>query len=400
MRIVSVCRQVPRPDNPAAGTSVVNRVAAMSRVADVTMIQPVPYMPLVRPLPAWAAEGERRVGELVVAQAPMFYIPGVFKFADPWWLERAVAPRVRALHASAPVDVIDGHFAYPDGVGCVTLARRLGVSSFITIRGVEVEQLKIPGKRARIVAAMRAATGCISVSHSLKKVAVDHGVPEEQITVIHNAIDTRTFSRGDKGAARAALGVQADADLIVSVGYLVSGKRHHLLIEAFARVLRNRPGGQLVIVGGASFEPAYPAQLQRLAHDLGVADRVRFAGNIPADQVARWLHAADVFALATEREGCCNAVLEALATGLPVVTTPAGDNAHFVKDGVNGLLFPIDDVPALAAALEQALKMSWDADRISQGLNAQVGSWDRVAEKVLAYMRERREGIAGLREAA
>jgi glycosyltransferase involved in cell wall biosynthesis len=73
-----------------------------------------------------------------------------------------------------------------------------------------------------------------------------------------------------------------------------------------------------------------------------------------------------VFALATSREGCCNAILEALAAGRPVVTTPAGDNAHFVRDGVNGCIVPIDDAAATAAALERTLsRPDWDAEAIS-----------------------------------
>jgi teichuronic acid biosynthesis glycosyltransferase TuaC len=164
-----------------------------------------------------------------------------------------------------------------------------------------------------------------------------------------------------------------------------------LLIEAFSRIARDRPRARLAILGGVSFEAAYPEQLEQQVKALDLVSRVTFAGNVQSAEVARWLHAADLFALATEREGCCNAVLEALACGVPVVTTPAGDNAHFVRQGVNGLLFPIDDVGALEAALRQALSTSWDFDDISRRLLAQVGSWDHVAEKTLAFMRERRE---------
>ena len=109
----------------------------------------------------------------------------------------------------------------------------------------------------------------------------------------------------------------------------------------------------------------------------------------------RWLRAADVFALATEREGCCNAVLEALAVGVPVVTTPAGDNPHFVKDGQNGYIVPVDDVPATAAALDRAVSTAqWDRQSISR--NLAVGNWGNVAGQVLEYFAARR----GIREQA
>ena len=95
-----------------------------------------------------------------------------------------------------------------------------------------------------------------------------------------------------------------------------------------------------------------------------------------------------MFALATSREGCCNSILEALASGRPVVTTPAGDNAHFVHDGVNGRIVPIDDAGATAAALEHVLsRPDWDAEAISRGLA--VGGWEDVAAEVLGFFRER-----------
>jgi mannosyltransferase len=115
---------------------------------------------------------------------------------------------------------------------------------------------------------------------------------------------------------------------------------------------------------------------------------VQFVGNLPQHQVVQWLRAADVFALGTEREGCCNAVLEALACGVPVVTTPAGDNAWFVKDGVNGFIVPVDDAGAMEAALARTLaRADWDRNRISRELP--VGTWDDVGRSVVDFLRDR-----------
>jgi len=125
-------------------------------------------------------------------------------------------------------------------------------------------------------------------------------------------------------------------------------------------------------------------------------DVVRFVGNIPPVQVADWLRASDAFALGTAREGCCNAVLEALATGTPVVTTPAGDNAFFVKHTRNGMIVPIDDADAMAQALSTTLNTQWEREEIARALAAQVGSWDSVATRVLEFFRSR----LGTRKAA
>jgi glycosyltransferase involved in cell wall biosynthesis len=176
----------------------------------------------------------------------------------------------------------------------------------------------------------------------------------------------------------------------MSVGHLVSRKRHHVLIEAFARVHAFLPDARLVIVGALAFEPRYPRSLKRLAQRSAVADKVHFTGNLAPRSVVDWLRAADIFALATAREGCCNAVLEALAVGTPVVTTPAGDNPHFVKDGRNGFIVPIDDVNAMAAAIHRALSaVRWDRAAIADSLHSSVGDWSDVAKRVLAFVDRR-----------
>lgn len=361
----------------------------MSRFADVTVVQPVPFMPGLRPLPEWAAAHDRALEGLQVRHAPMFYVPGVLKSLDASWLALSVRATIERLHAESPLDAIDAHFGYPDGAGCAAVAKRFGVPLFITIRGNEQENAVRPFVGSRMLAAMRAATGCIPVSHSLAALAARHGVAPERTRVIHNAIDASVFNHGPSAEARAALGIEPDRKLVVSVGHLIERKRHHVLLEAFAALRRDFPRALLVVVGARSSEPAYPARLSELALRLGIADHVRFAGNLAPPSVATWLRAADVFALATAREGCCNAVLEALATGVPVVTTPVGDNAHFVADGVNGHLAAVDDVEALAAGLRRALAAAWDRPAIAAALHAQAGSWADVGERVVDFMSER-----------
>lgn len=389
LNIVSVCRTLPNPDDPSGGIFVLNRLAAMAEHARVRVLQPLPFMPGLRPLPAWARTDGRELRRLQVTHAPMFYVPGAFKFADATWLARSIAARIARWHREEPIDVIDAHFGYPEGAGCLQVARRLGIPLFTTIRGFETEYVHKPGIARQMLGALRAAAGCISVSYSLRELARAHGVADERIRVIHNAIDASTFHWGERDSARARLQLPTNAPLIVSVGHLVSRKRHHVLIEAFARVQRHHPDALLAIIGARSFEPHYPQELQERAAACGVAANTRFVGNVPPRDVAVWLHAADAFALGTAREGCCNAVLEALAAGAPVVTTPAGDNAQFVKDGVNGHIVPIDAADELGDALLATLRRQWDRQAISRELLQRVGSWSAVGARVLEFMSER-----------
>jgi glycosyltransferase involved in cell wall biosynthesis len=184
------------------------------------------------------------------------------------------------------------------------------------------------------------------------------------------------------------LGIAGDDPMIISVGTMIALKRHHVVIQALAELRKRRPGAILAIIGMERDEPDYTSGLRKLAEDLGVLTAVRFVGAVPPNDVARWLTAADVFCLVSAREGCCNAVLEALACGRPVVTTSVGDNAHFVIVGSNGYLVSVDDVAGTARALTEALVVHrWDAQSISSTLP--IGSWDDVAHQVIDFFRER-----------
>lgn len=396
LSVLSVCRGFPTPVDPSSGIFVLNRVEAMARQADVRVIQPVPYFPAVAPLPDWARRPGRRQREVEIQHAPMFYLPRVLKRLDALWLDRAIRDLAAAAHRARPFDLVDAHFGYPEGAGCARVARRLGIPLFITIRGFENEYAGMPDVGPPMLAAMRNAAGIVAVSHSLRDLAVAHGVDPVRIRVVHNAVNSRVFRFVELREARARLGLPADSPLLVSVGHLISRKRHHVLIEAFAAARRQRPAARLAIIGAASFEPEYPGRLREQVRRLGLDGSVDFLGNLEPKVVADWLAAADAFTLATAREGCCNAVLESLAMGTPVVTTPVGDNAHFVKESVNGFLVPVDDSGMLAAALGRVLSAHALAPRaeIAATLHRQVGDWDDVAGRVLAFFRERLAAMA------
>jgi glycosyltransferase involved in cell wall biosynthesis len=399
LRIVSVCRSLPTPDDPSGGIFVHNRLAAMAAHSELRAIQPVPYFPLLRPLPRWAAEPRRVQGALSVENAPMLYVPGVLKALDARWLARSIAPITKRLHREQPIDVLDAHFGSPDGAGCARIAERLGVPLFITVRGYEMERVHDRFVGNEMIRALRAADGCIAVSHTLAGMLERNGVEPRRIRVIHNAIDQQTFKFGDAGSARTRLGLDATRPLVVSVGHLIERKRHHVLLDAFARFRKQRPDAELAIVGGRSFEPKYPERLRSLVRELELGDSVRFVGNLRPSDVVPWLQAADLFVLLSAREGCCNAVLESLAAGAPTIVTPAGDNDRFVLPLENGDIVPLDDAAGTAAAMERAVQRRWDRPAIARRLAAQVGTWDVVARRVLDFMDERLEARAERRSA-
>ena len=385
LRVASVCTLFPTDAEPHKGIFVARRVSHVAQIADVRAIQPIPWFPLLRPVRATSPAS----GCLAPApeQPRMFYLPGALKRLDGKWLARSIEPLLRRWRDEGGLDLVDAHFGYPEGVGAVLAAGRLGIPVFATLRGNEQVYLRQPAIRGQLLDALQRCHGVVAVSRRLCDAVCDAGVDREKVRVIPNAVDRRLFSPSDQGAARAALGLPAESPVIVSVGQLVRGKGHDVLVRAVHRLRFKHPDVVLAIVGGASYERDWPRSLESLIASLDMKGTVRLAGARPPDEVARWLCAGDVFGLCTEREGCCNSVLEALACGRPVVTTAAGDNAVYVVPSENGYIVAHDDVDAVCSALDAALTREWDSGRISGSLPRD--GWDGVARRVVEFFSER-----------
>jgi teichuronic acid biosynthesis glycosyltransferase TuaC len=393
MHILSVSIPYPRSGQHLGGLFVQRRLDALARRcdSDVSVVSPQPWFPWLRPaLPA--ARGSSFDDSPPVSRPRMFYLPGVFKGLDSRWLRACVMSELQRIRdRKGPVEVIDAQFEYPEGVGAALAARAVGLPVFITLRGLLTKYLKTPQRRTQCLRALHDATGVISVSHSLKRTAVAHGIDGSKVRVIPNAIDSATFHPGPRDEARAQLGVTGDAPLVVTVGHVQPVKGQHDLIPALARVKARRGAVRLVVIGNDRYDAPYTRQVRRLVDGSGLGDDVRFVGEQVPAQVARWLRAADLFALPSYHEGCCNALLEALACGTPVVATRVGDNAEYVDES-RGRLVPVGDIETLAAAIGDALERSWDRPAIAAPLA--LRTWDHVAAEVVAFYHERLAGAA------
>lgn len=278
------------------------------------------------------------------------------------------------LKRSFGFNVIDAHFAFPDGYAATLLGRWLHVPVTVTLRGTEVPLSRDPRRRRRIVKALQRATRVFSVSDSLKRHVSTMGLASERILVVGNGIDTGKFHRVAKTVAREQLRLPADAPVLISVGALVERKGFHRVMECLPALRQRYAGLRYLVVGGASLEGDCGAMLRQRAAELGLQDCVQFLGALAPDALKVPLSAADVFVLATRNEGWANVFLEAMACGLPVVTTDVGGNAEVVVNSGLGTLVPFGDTGQLAQAMSDALDRAWDRDAIVA--YAEASSWD------------------------
>lgn len=194
----------------------------------------------------------------------------------------------------------------------------------------------------------------ITVSGDLERFLRDRiGVPGNRISHICNGVNTDQF-RPATGSQRDFLPPHfqgQDTLLIGTVGRLQAVKDQTTLLNAFSQLVQEDPENaarlRLVIAGDGPLRAALAQQ----ARDLGIADACHFTGSI--DNVAETLQALDLFVLPSLNEGISNTVLEAMATGLPLLVSNVGGNPELVREGDNGSLFEAGDVAGLSELLRR-----------------------------------------------
>jgi sugar transferase (PEP-CTERM/EpsH1 system associated) len=171
-------------------------------------------------------------------------------------------------------------------------------------------------------------------------------VAPEKVRVVRNGVDAARFMPlVERDRVREEEGYGRTDHVFGAVGRLTPVKDHRTLLEAFHAVSMRRPECRLVLVGDGAERPLLEEQVRQ----RGLADRVRIVGH--RVDVTRWLGMMDVFVHPSLMEGMSNAVLEAMAVGLPVVATAVGGNPEIVEHGVGGSLVPPSSPSALADAM-------------------------------------------------
>jgi glycosyltransferase involved in cell wall biosynthesis len=398
-RLLTFTSLFPNAEQPLHGLFVRERIRALARLCDIRVVAPVPWAPKLRALPdryqTYARVPAREsIDGLPVVHPRFAVIPGVLKSADASLMALSCARQVRALAGMFEFDVIDAHWAYPDGVAAALLGRWTGRPVAITVRGDDVNCFaQEAGRRPQIRWALRSASLVIALSSALRDAVLELTDGRARVVVIPNGIDAARFHPRDRREARRRLGLAPDAQLVVSVGRLHQSKGFPILIEAVGRLRDRFPNLRVAIVGAPDGEAdATPAMLA--AAELGgLGARLLLPGAQPPAALADWYAAADLFALPTSREGSPNVVLEALACGLPCVATPVGGIPDVLSDPRLGLMVPAT-VDGFVEGLSAALERPWNARAIAAYGAART--WTRVAEECAAHL----SAVAGVPHAA
>jgi len=389
--VVVLSSLFPSTVQPMSGLFIRERMFRVGAHVPLAVVAPAPWFPLQWLVRRWkpgfrAGAPRHEVQRGFDVWYPRFLsVPGALKGLDGWLMAIGALPRLWRLRRAGRLDLIDAHFAYPDGDAATRLGRWLGVPVTITLRGTEQRQAGDAALTPKVRRALQRASQVLAVSDSLRQVAVSLGVARDAVRVVGNGVDLQKFHPMPKAEARAALGLPDGAPVLVSVGGLVERKGFHRVIELLPALRERLPGLLYLVIGGPSPEGDIGAQLRQQVAVLGLGDAVRFLGPLAPERLRVPLSAADVFVLATRNEGWANVFLEAMACGLPVVTTDVGGNAEVVCRAELGTVVPFGDATRLEMALVEALTRTWDVGAIRR--HAEANTWDRRVEDLLKTFR-------------
>lgn len=239
-------------------------------------------------------------------------------------------------------DVLYAHF-WENAEVIDSIARKYRLPLFVACgegdNAIEMMMERMTDERKKQLA--ETVTGMISVSSENKRKCLDYRLcREENVVVLPNCVDTKLFYSDKSLSIRAELGIKDDDFVIIFCGAFIKRKGSKRLSDAIKSL--HDPSIKSIFIG-------QPFDGEDETPDC---DGIVFIGKVAHDELPKYLNSADLFVLPTEKEGCCNAIVEALACGLPVVSSDGPFNDDILNEA-NAIRVNPDDVEAIAKAIKQ-----------------------------------------------
>ncbi len=391
LRVLHLARSYPNSVIDTLGTWTAWLTRELGKRCEVRVISPVPWcppLPRLRRLHQYTRFRDvlrEEVRDGIRVYHPRFLIgPGqTLPCIEHTTYERAVRELVDGLRAEFPFDLVHAHFIYADGVVASRLAQRYRVPFVVTDQAPWIPWLEKGCIRSEALPAARGAARLACVSGFLRDTMRHYLGEGLRVDVIPNGVDGDVFTPEASSAGRCP-------DQIAYVGLINFNKGIDVLLHAMRRVAAQNEQARLVLVGGSYYRNTrlQEEQLKKLSRELGLDGRVEFAGRKSPEEVARFMRESAVLVLPSQAETFGAVLVEALASGTPVVATASGGPQEIVTDDV-GRLVPIDDAEALADALLDVLanRVRYEPERLRAHALDRY-SWSAIANQYLTMYRE------------
>ncbi len=301
--------------------------------------------------------------------------------------------RAEATHEPGYYDIVHSHYWLSGQVGwlardrwavpLVHTAHTLAAVKNAALADGDAPEpaLRAVGEQQVVDEADRLIVNTETEAHQLVSL---HNADSARIDVVHPGVDLELFTPGDRAAARAALGLADDEQVLAFVGRIQPLKAPDVLLHAAARLTDRFSALRVLIAGGPSGSGlAAPESLIRLAEELGISAHVTFLPPQSRDRIVDVYRAADLVAVPSYSESFGLVAIEAQACGTPVVAAAVGGLPVAVRDGITGMLVDGHDVDDWAKAIGASLDRGPDTMSAAAVEHAATFSWARTVDALL-----------------
>jgi teichuronic acid biosynthesis glycosyltransferase TuaC len=311
------------------------------------------------------------------------YVPKIGSWFNDKLMGNFLAPSFDRIVEEFKPEVVLCSWLYPDGCAVAALAKRHQVPVVLITQGTDTHgYLEYSVRRRKIVSAINHSAAVICRSGDLARRLHEAGATGSLLKTVYNGVNVREFRLRPQHDIRRELNLPTEDPIILFVGNYLPVKNPLMLIRAHAELNRRRveSGDQavrLVFIGDGPLRDAMASAIQ----EGGQAPLVDLRGREAPSEVARWMSAADLLCLTSHNEGFPNVILEALASGLRVISTNVGGIAELVDRPERGLLTPPGDTQAYVSALEEALSAKLSVQTNIVPLIEPDRSWEAAARE-------------------
>lgn len=376
MKVLLLSHLFPTKADPTHGVFNKQIFTAISKQCDAYTIVPIPFWLFQNTLPPDDIDEN-----LNIEYCHYFTLPRI-QSKRAMFMYYGISRYIHNLRDRFPFDAILASWAYPDIVAAQRISKDFNVPVIANVLGSDINLLlNKPSISNQILYALNRSDKVITVSDALGEKLNTHGIDYHKIVTQHNGVDINIFKISDKLQLRNRLNIPNDKRIIGYIGRLSHEKGPDILLNAVAKLVHEHLFNDIsvVIVGNGSMKEL----LLEMIDKLDIRKYIIFVGNQPHNEIPYWVGSFDILCLPSRNEGCPNVVLEASASGVPVVAARAGGVPEIVSDQ-NGVIADIDSPSHLAYCLAQALNKKWIPEQIRYTVESHT--WDHAARGYISVI--------------
>jgi glycosyltransferase involved in cell wall biosynthesis len=377
LKIAVITRYFPNSAEPWQGRSAYQTLRVLSKEATVRVFFPnAKYLPGFKPRTRLYDELDLsyKPKEVGVSYYNFPALPLISRPINGWMAARVLLPDIRKF---AP-DLVLSFFLYPDGFAGLRIAKTLSIPFVGVSIGSDINNIRDAASARHTRTVLREADFIVTKSHDLRAKAILMGASPDRSRAVLNGCDLSVFHPSDRAEARRKLGINESCQAIVYIGRIDKRKGLMELVQAASLLHTTHPNVQVYMVGEGPDRHA----VEHAIKSKHAESYIHAMASCAPEEVAAWIAAADLVTLPSYMEGCPNVVLEALASGRPVVASNVGGISEIMNNEC-GCLVPPRNPQSLAHGLEAVLHRPWVPEEIAAGWSR---SWKSAASELSSIL--------------